>query len=262
MIVPVLAGNPGAMTGRGNWTYIITGKVPVLIDAGVGREDHVDAIASHLPSGPAHVIVTHAHEDHALGAERLAARWPGARFWKWPWPERDLKYPVSWNYVADGQRLDAGDDQVEVVHTPGHSPDHICLWQPSSRVLFGGDLLVLGSTVVVPASSGGNLVAYLESLSRVDALGAGRVLPAHGDPIDDPHGLIRAYVDHRLERERQVLAAVREGKSTVEQIAAGIYVGLPSALERMARESVLAHLLKLEAEGAVRREGANWFIAR
>jgi len=149
-----------------------------------------------------------------------------------------------------------------VVHTPGHAPDHICLWDPKARTLFGGDLLVLGTTVVVPASAGGSLVDYLASLARVDALGASRVLPSHGDAIEDPNRLIRAYIEHRREREQQVLSALNEGLNTVAAIAERIYVGLAPALSAMARESVLAHLVKLESDGTAYRNGGSWFARR
>lgn len=258
MIIPLHAGNPGAMTGTGNWTYLVAGKVPVLVDAGVGQAEHLDAIAKHVPDGPADVIVTHAHGDHASGAVAMARRWPRARFWKMPWPERDAKYNVEWNDLADGQLIAAGDGQLEVVHAPGHAPDHICLWHAATRTLFCGDLMVLGSTVVIPASDGGSVADYLASLARIDALNAVRLLPAHGEVIEDPHALIRAYVDHRHERERQVLAAVSEGLSTPDAIAESIYVGLAPTLRVMARESVLAHLLKLESDGVVERRGHGW----
>jgi glyoxylase-like metal-dependent hydrolase (beta-lactamase superfamily II) len=246
------------MTGAGNWTYLLAGEIPVLIDAGVGKPAHVGAIAAKVPVGPAHVIVTHAHDDHASGVNVLAQCWPRTRFWKFPWPERDAKYGVGWNYLVDTQTFPAGDDELQVVHTPGHAPDHVCLWHASTKTLFGGDLLVLGSTVVIPASTGGSLADYLASLDRVDALGAARVLPAHGEPVDDPHTVIRAYIDHRRERERQVLAALDEGRTTVSAITDAIYVGLAPPIYLMARESVLAHLVKLESEGAVYRHGDHW----
>jgi endoribonuclease LACTB2 len=261
LIIPLHAGNPGAMTGSGNWTYLVTGAVPVLIDAGVGTPDHLTAIATHQPDGPAHVIVTHAHPDHASGAEAIAQRWLQTRFWKFPWPGRDGKYRVHWNDLTDGQAVAAGDDQLEVIHTPGHAPDHICLWHPGTKTLFCGDLLVLGSTVVIPASAGGSLADYLVSLRRVDALGPAQILPAHGPRIEDSGPLIHEYINHRDERERQVLAAVSEGRATIVAIAEHIYVGLIPALHVMARETVLAHLQKLEAEGLVYHDGDRWLRA-
>ncbi len=104
----------------------------------------------------------------------------------------------------------AGDLSLEVLHTPGHAPDHICLWHAGSRTLFGGDLLIEGSTVVVPGTRGGDLIAYLASLSRVAALEPRQVLPAHGPAIDDPIGLIERYSAHRASREREVLARHRK----------------------------------------------------
>jgi glyoxylase-like metal-dependent hydrolase (beta-lactamase superfamily II) len=260
LIIPIHAVNPGVFTGRGNWTYLITGAVPVLIDAGVGQPEHLDAIATQVSDGPARVIVTHAHEDHASGVSSLAARWPRAQFVKWPWPERDAHHPVEWRSLSDGQVVPAGDGSLEVVHTPGHSPDHICLWQASDRTLFCGDLVVKGSTVVIPASSGGDLAEYLRSLERVNALDAKRLLPAHGEPIDDARSIIRSYVEHRHERERQVLDAITAGATSVDSMVARIYTALVPALLPMARESVLAHLFKLEHEGRVCRVENEWRI--
>jgi hydroxyacylglutathione hydrolase len=257
-IIPVHAANPGAMTGAGNWTYLLAGRVPVLIDAGVGKAAHLDAIAEHLPDGPADVIVTHAHSDHASGAEALSERWPRTRFWKLPWPARDAKFRVSWNRLSDGNLIAAGDGELEVVHTPGHAPDHVCLWQAATRTLFCGDLMVLGSTVVIPASDGGSLADYLASLARVRALDPRRMLPAHGEVIEDPQALVREYIEHRRERERQVLAAVAEGLSTPDAIADRLYVGLAPVLRVMARESVLAHLVKLEVDQVIERRGHGW----
>ena len=246
------------MTGSGNWTYLLDGAKTVLVDAGMGVAAHLDAIAAHVSGGPQHVIVTHAHDDHASGAAAIAARWPDTRFSKMPWPERDRQYGVHWNALVDGETIDAGDDRLHVVHTPGHAPDHICLWLAATRELFCGDLVVLGSTVVIPASSGGNLTDYLRSLTRVGELAPSRLLPAHGPPIDDPSAVIRNYRDHRHQRETQILMALRDGRQTIDSITERIYVGLPSALTAMARETVLAHLIKLEQEGLARRVGSAW----
>ena len=254
------AGNPGPFTGEGNWTYLIPGDHPVLIDAGVGQAAHLDAIAASLPAGPAEVIVTHAHSDHTGGAPVIQSRWPSARFSKYPWPERDGRMP--WRSLADGDTVMSGAGPLVVLHTPGHSPDHIALWHADSRSLFVGDLLVLGSTVFIPASDGGNLVDYLASLERLRQLSPVRAWPAHGPVIEDPGALITQYIEHRRQREEQVLAALAEGLATVEAITARIYTGLSPALTPMARESVLAHLLKLEGESRARAAGRLWVLRR
>jgi glyoxylase-like metal-dependent hydrolase (beta-lactamase superfamily II) len=258
-VVPLHAANPGAMTGAGNWTYLIPGAEPVLIDAGVGELAHLNAVGeANSGIGPTRVIVTHAHRDHASGAAALGERWPRAAFAKWPWPEQDARYAVTWERLTDGERVAAGDDELVVVHTPGHAPDHIALWHEPSRTVFSGDLVVLGSTVVIPASAGGDLVDYLHSLQRILALDPGRLLPAHGPAIDNPGQVIHQYLDHRHQREVQVIGALEAGIEDLDGITARIYRGLDQALTAMARESVLAHLQKLEEDGLARRTGSGW----
>ncbi|MSO34982.1 MAG: MBL fold metallo-hydrolase [Acidobacteria bacterium] len=252
------AGNPGPFTGEGNWTYLIPGDHPVLIDAGVGQAAHLDAIAASLPAGPAEVIVTHAHSDHTGGAPVIQSRWPSARFSKYPWPERDGRMP--WRSLADGDTVMSGAGPLVVLHTPGHSPDHIALWHADSRSLFVGDLLVLGGTVFIPASDGGNLVDYLVSLERLRQLSPARAWPAHGPVIEDPERLITQYLEHRRQREEQVLAALAERIETVDAITDRIYATLAPALVAMARDSVLAHLIKLEADGRAQRHDVHWAI--
>jgi glyoxylase-like metal-dependent hydrolase (beta-lactamase superfamily II) len=129
-----------------------------------------------------------------------------------------------------------------------------------SRTLFVGDMLVQGSTVVIPASQGGSLVEYLQSLERILQLRPARALPAHGPVIDNPAELIHQYVQHRAVRERQILEALEGGAATLDAITAKIYPAIGSDLVSMARESALAHLVKLESEGRVSRDGAEWSV--
>ena len=247
--IPVHAGNPGPMTGGGNWTYLVPGTAPVLIDAGVGLDAHLDALFARAPSGPAEVLVTHIHPDHASGAPALARRAPAAVFSKFPWPARDAEVSVPWRPLADGDVIDTGEGSLQVVHTPGHAPDHVILWHEASGTAFTGDLLVLGSTVVIPATQGGVLADYLRSLERVAALGLRRAWPAHGPVIDDPLALIERYLAHRHQREQQVCEVLAAGPTRVADIVARLYYGLDAALVGQAHESVLAHLEKLAADG-------------
>ncbi len=256
-VLSLHAANPGPYTGAGNWTYLIPGDRPLLIDAGVGETGHLEAIAAAVAGGPARVLVTHAHPDHAAGAPALAARWPSAAFSKMPWPGQDIETLV-WSPLADGDRIATGEGELEVVHTPGHAPDHVVLWHEESRTIFGADLMQLGNSVAIPASNGGDLAAYLRSLRRVQALRPSRVLPAHGPVIDDPLALIDQYLTHRHHREVQVLSALEAGLDTVDAITGRIYTGLNPQLGPLARESVLAHLVKLEHDGLAKRDGARW----
>ena len=254
------AANPGPMTGEGNWTYLIGFANPVLIDAGVGTASHLDAIAAAAPHGLSHLVVTHAHSDHVSGARAIHERWPAARLSKHPWPVRDPQLP--WTALDEGDAVHTEEGDLQVLLTPGHAPDHLTLWHHDSRTLFTGDMLVLGSTVVIPASQGGSLADYLRSLDRLAALNPARALPAHGPVIDDPLALIRRYVDHRAQRETQVLDALAANRDTVEAIAEQIYPSLPPALVPMARESVLAHLHKLQAEHRVAVVESRWKFVR
>jgi glyoxylase-like metal-dependent hydrolase (beta-lactamase superfamily II) len=257
-VTPLHAANPSPMTGAGNWTYLIPGPEPLLIDAGVGLDPHLDAIAAAVPAGPSRVLVTHAHSDHASGVTAIAARWPAVRFLKLPWPERDPRYAVPWERLADGDRIRTGEGDLEVIHTPGHAPDHVALWHAPSRTVFTGDLLVIGTTVVIPGSHSGSLALYLQSLERVRALQPLRAMPAHGAVIEDPEALIGKYVAHRARREEEITAVLDAGPATVEAIVSSIYGGLQRELVPMARESVIAHLVKLEAEGRACLDGDRW----
>lgn len=259
-LFPLHAGNPGPYTGDGNWTYLIRGARPVLIDAGVGEPAHLDAIAAEAAGELAEVLVTHGHSDHAAGAPAIQLRWPSVRLSKMPWPDRDAE--VAWTPMADGDTVMTGAGPLEVLHTPGHSPDHLALWHAESRTVFVGDLLQMGTTVFIPASSGGSLADYLTSLNRLLKLAPVCAWPAHGPVIEDPVALIHYYLDHRRQREEQVLSALADGLATVEAITERIYTALAPALTPMARESVLAHLVKLEGEGRALRGEGRWSSVR
>ncbi len=257
------ARNPGPMTGGGNWTWLLNGRVPTLIDAGTGHLRHIDSIAEALKGRPlAQVLVTHAHSDHASGAPALAERMPGARFLKMPWPERDARWPAPWEPLSDGDVVDAGDSSLTVLHTPGHAPDHLCFWHQESRSLFGGDLAIKGTTVYIPAAHHGDLGAYLVSIERAISLQPVRLFPAHGSVIADPVKVLRRYLEHRREREGQILDLVTRGMSTPDAIAADLYRGLSEERMIRAREMVGAHLIKLEREGRVIRRDDAWHMIR
>jgi glyoxylase-like metal-dependent hydrolase (beta-lactamase superfamily II) len=145
-----------------------------------------------------------------------------------------------------------------VVHTPGHESGHCCLYEPERRWLFTGDtVLSTGSTIVAPPD--GDMAAYLASLRRLRALDVAVIFPGHGPPVEDPAALLDEYLAHRLEREGQIVALLRDGPTDVAALVARIYVGLHPGLVWAAALTVRAHLTKLEREGLVVGESGDRF---
>jgi endoribonuclease LACTB2 len=260
-VIPIRADNASPMTGLGTNTYLVPGARPTLVDAAVDDEAYVDAVEQALeavqPGVPlAQVLVTHAHVDHIGGVAALARRWPGVTFAKIPHSGRDGDSGVAFAALRDDESVQAGDGALWVVHTPGHAPDHAAFFDIRTSILFCGDLLLNGGTVTIPASSGGDLAAYLRSLRKLLDFQPRRIYPGHGPPVDNPGALIRAYIGHRVAREQQMLEELRAGARSEAELFPLVYRDLAPELHRAARENLRAHLEKLGAEGkAVEREG-------
>jgi len=235
-MLPVLipAGNASEWTGpTGNNTWLIVGSEPALIDAGVGKPEHVEAVARALGGAALErVLITHWHPDHVTGLPALRERWPRVK-----------------TVDVMGEPVPAGDGVLEIVPTPGHSPDHLCFFDRESGDLYSGDLARRGGTIVIPARKGGDLRAYLASLRLVRDLAPRRLLPGHGPIVDDPIGLIDEYIAHREQREQQILKAMLDGARTVDDIVTHVYPDLAESLRETAADSVRAHLRKLRDEG-------------
>lgn len=260
-ITLVTGDNPGPYTGAGNNTYLISGERPTLVDAATGNASHLASLAEALDTCTlAQVLVTHAHPDHADGCDPIAAQWPTAAFRKMPWPERDRRQSVEFQAIADGDLIDAGNGVLRAVHTPGHAPDHLCFFDEADGTLFSADLVVLGSSVVIPSSQGGSLTLYLDSLRRIRDMRPARMLPAHGPVIDAPRQIIDGYLTHRQRREDQIVVAMRAGARLPDAIVERLYEGVKPELLVLARESVLAHLIKLRDEGRVREDEDEWAL--
>jgi ribonuclease/clavin/mitogillin len=193
-------------------------------------------------------VLTHRHRDHLGGVPALSGRFPGIAVSKMIWKDDGL--PAGIRDLRDGETV-AGDGATLIpVHTPGHASDHLCYWMPEEQALFSGDLILAGSTAVIPDDDG-DLGQYLDSLRRVQKLGVRRIYPAHGPVIEDAPGKIQEYLDHRMLRERQILDALGAGTHTIPEMVKAIYADVPVALHGHAAMSVHSHLKKLKRENRV-----------
>jgi glyoxylase-like metal-dependent hydrolase (beta-lactamase superfamily II) len=248
----VLGLNPGMMTGPGTNTYLVGRSHPILIDTGAGVPAYPPLLTTYLGrrgwARPERIVLTHRHRDHLGGVPALHDLFPGIPVAKMIYKDDGL--PAGIENLRDGQTV-AGDGVTLVpIHTPGHASDHLCYWMPEERALFSGDLILAGSTAVIPDDDG-DLGQYLDSLRRVQALGVRRIYPAHGPVIEDGPGKIQEYLDHRMLRERQILEAIGAGKHTIPDMVKAIYAEVPVALHGHAAMSVHSHLKKLRQEHRV-----------
>ena len=257
-VVVVRGLNPGPFTGPGTNTYLIgTGARPLLLDTGSGVKGYVPLLERALreecgTDAPGDLVVTHVHPDHIGGAPDLIAHFGARRVYKRPWPGRDERYPVELTPIDGEARLETEGATLRAIHTPGHAEDHLCFYLEEEGALFTGDVVLGAGTSVIPLE-GGDMALYLDSLRRILALDLARIYPGHGPLIDDPRAKLEEYIQHRQQREAEILEAIRTGLTTVERIVASIYQETPKTLHPAAAQSVLSHLAKLEREGRASR---------
>jgi glyoxylase-like metal-dependent hydrolase (beta-lactamase superfamily II) len=247
----ITANNPGAMTGSGTNCYLIGRDELVILDPGPADPVHIGVILQSIGSVPVRaVVVTHTHPDHSPAAVTLAAI-TGAELIGCVLLDdghQDRTFHVE-NNVRHGDLVIARGATLEAIATPGHVANHFCYLLREEGVVFTGDHIMGGSTVVIIPPSG-DMAEYIASLRRLKLYPIKQLLPGHGDVIDDPIGIIDGLISHRLRREEKVIRVLSAcGDITLAELTPLVYDDVDAGLHSVAQISLWAHLLKLEKEG-------------
>jgi glyoxylase-like metal-dependent hydrolase (beta-lactamase superfamily II) len=258
-VVRITAPNPGVMTGPGTNSYVVGERELAVIDPGPDIESHVTALVDAVGTRLKWILCTHTHLDHSPAARALKAATNAqiaglacaqdgrqdAQFC----PDRLLK---------DGDTVALDGVTLRAVHTPGHASNHLCYLFEEERLLFTGDHVMQGSTVVISPPDG-DMQAYFASLDKLLRLDLAALAPGHGRLIETPHDEVRRLVAHRLKREQKVADALaRKNPGTLDELVTLAYDDVSEKLHPVAKRSLHAHLLKLAAEGRARDDGDRW----
>lgn len=259
--IRILGGNPGKFTLQGTNTYLIgTGRHRILIDTGEGRPAWTDSLQATLEQENATVasaLISHWHPDHVGGIRDLLGITPEARIYKSnPNPGQST--------ITDGQVFSTEGATLTAAHTPGHTTDHMAFILAEEDAMFTADNVLGQGTAVYE-----DLATYLASLEKMRHSFKGRAYPGHGPVVEDGPGRIAEYIEHRRQRETQVINTLRPNQDdepvtwTALELVEVIYSDIPEGLHAAASGGVVQILEKLEAEGKVVREGTDaWRLGR
>jgi len=256
----ITAPNPGFMTGPGTNAYLLgAGDEIAVIDPGPANDAHVQLLLEEARGRVRWILVTHTHRDHSPAAALLKAM-TGAELLGMPPPQderQDLGFSPD-RVLAHGDRVDVAGCALRVIHTPGHASNQICFLLESEKLLFTGDHVMQGSTVVINPPDG-DMLAYLASLRMLQQEDLAHFAPGHGFLMDKPHEMIERLLIHRMDRENKVYAALRSLQvATLEELLPAVYDDVPARMHPVASRSLLAHLIKLVAEKRVTQTGERW----
>jgi glyoxylase-like metal-dependent hydrolase (beta-lactamase superfamily II)/8-oxo-dGTP pyrophosphatase MutT (NUDIX family) len=259
-VTRLLAPNPGVMTGPGTNTYLIGERELIVLDPGPADPAHIDAIVAAGAGRIRWIVLTHTHRDHSPGATALHAA-TGAPIAGRP-GRADSAHDANVAFdrvLSDGDVVQADGIELQVLHTPGHASNHLCYLLPATRMLFTGDHVIQGSTVVI-APPDGSMSAYLRSLERVKSLDVAILAPGHGYLIGQPPIEVGRLIAHRLAREAKVRSAIRAagGGATLELLLPQVYDDVPAAIHPVAARSLRAHLEKMVEDGELKFAGERW----
>jgi len=249
----IVARNPGPFTGPGTNTYLVGIDEVAVIDPGPDDKAHVDAIiGASMKERVRWVLLTHTHPDHWPATKRLVKA-TKAELLMFGKRDKDVDLTPA-RVLEEGDTIEGSEFGLEVLHAPGHHPQHVCYLLEEERVLFTGDTVLEGMYSVVNPSRGGDMAVYVKTLERLRRLRLSRIAPGHGDVIEEPKVRLDDYLSHRRQRESQILRLLKKKDGAkVKDLVADIYGSdeLPPELIEAAGWQVHAHLVKLKAEGKV-----------
>ncbi|MBM3345180.1 MAG: MBL fold metallo-hydrolase [Betaproteobacteria bacterium] len=266
----ITAPNPGMMTGPGTNSYII-GRISgrgdatrfAVLDPGPDLPQHVDALLAATGGRIGWVLATHTHRDHSPAAAMIKARLgkgAGVEFIGRPPPDeerQDQSFQPD-HIVNDGDRISVAGCAIRVIATPGHASNQCCYLLEEEKLLFTGDHIMQGSTVVIIPPDG-NMAVYMAALRKLQGEDLEWLAPGHGYLIGAPQVAIERLLVHRQSRENKVVEALRAlGEPGMDALVATVYDDVPPALHPMASRSLLAHLIKLQDEGRAAEAAGRW----
>lgn len=258
-VIRLTAPNPGMMTGPGTNTYILGHERFTVLDPGPNHAGHIEQILEITGGKIDSVVVTHTHLDHSPGTRTLKEK-TGCRVYGRLAPagaSQDQTFaPDEQPEHGDLIKTDAG--ILKALHTPGHASNHLCFLLTDQALLFSGDHIMQGSTVVINPPDG-DMKAYIESMYDLLAESIRFIAPAHGFLMGHPEAIIDYLITHRLTREHKVAKALEKlSPVSLKDLTSKAYGDVPTAIHGIAARSALAHLLKLEADGRATQEGEYW----
>ncbi len=260
-VTRLTAPNPGMMTGPGTNTYLVGESEIAVIDPGPALDAHIAKILEAGAGRIRWIFTTHTHMDHSPACAALKAA-TGARVLGRTAPagtNQDQDYAPD-RILSDGDRMTLGNLHLRAIHTPGHASNHLCYLLEETRMLFTGDHVMQGSTVVINPPDG-DMRAYLASLDKLLAEDIAIIAPGHGYLIGAPHNEVKRLITHRLAREAKVTTALgRLGEATLEELVAHVYDDVSAKLHPVATRSLSAHLDKLVAEGRARQASGRYIL--
>jgi glyoxylase-like metal-dependent hydrolase (beta-lactamase superfamily II) len=258
-VVRITAPNPGVMTGPGTNSYIVGERELVVIDPGPDIESHVNALIAAVGGRLKWILCTHTHRDHSPAAHALKAA-TGAKIGGLVCPQdgrQDEEFAPDL-VLSDGASVSVEGVTLRAVSTPGHASNHLCYLLEQSKLLFTGDHVMQGSTVVISPPNG-SMRDYLRSLEKLLSLELAAFAPGHGHLIRTPHDEVRKIIAHRLKREEKVVNALtRKSPGNLDELVAFAYDDVPERLYPPAKRSLHAHLIKLVEDGRAREVSDRW----